>query len=316
MMSLFDIVQRWVSEPPPDHLFEITENGLAGVSTRTPVQIRQQVLVERSLAASPSAPNLIKPHLYREALMHVCGKAAGGRGNSRVGAALVIPDYAVRMAILDFEQFPAGEEERNALIRFRLRKSVPFHIDEAQVSHSVQVREPGHIEVLAVAIARSILNEYEAVLADAGFRVGLVMPSAIAALPLCSGPEDGLRLVAKAAGSTVTVLLIEHGRMRLVRCLDLASGASGDEEHVHEEQVEEGNFNVLALLQQTLAYAEDQIGQPAKRLVLVGFGGATEALGKVAQQEFGLSYTGVRSKFGAATEHNAGLLGLLEQYAA
>ena len=40
--------------------------------------------------------------------------------------ALVIPDYAVRMAILDFEDFPAKPEDRIKLLHFRLRKSVPF----------------------------------------------------------------------------------------------------------------------------------------------------------------------------------------------
>jgi type IV pilus assembly protein PilM len=276
--SLLDIVQRWVPEPPPDHLFEITESSLAGVSPRAPGEVRQQVLAERSLAASPSAPNLLKPHLYRDALAQAVGIAGQDRRKGpalnanvlkRGATGLVIPDYAVRMAILDFEEFPSGQEERDALIRFRLRKSVPFHIDEAQVAYSIQVNEPKRIEVLAIAIARPILNEYETLFTDAGYRVGLVTPSCIAALPLCAGSEPGLRVVAKAAGSTLSVLLLEQGRVRLVRCLDLtASDADG---------IAEGNFNILALLQQTLAYAEDQIGQPAKRLLLCGFGPETDA---------------------------------------
>src|SRR5438105_5451459 len=131
-MPLIDIVQRWVPEPPPDRLFEITETSLAGVSPGTPGEMKQQVFIERSLAASPSAPNLLKPHLYRGALAHVSGSATAGRtaAPKQPATGLVIPDYAVRMAILDFEEFPAREEDRNALIRFRLRKTVPFHIDE------------------------------------------------------------------------------------------------------------------------------------------------------------------------------------------
>jgi type IV pilus assembly protein PilM len=285
---------------------------LAGVCPRVPSEIRQQVLIERSLTASPSAPNLLKPHLYRGALSQVCSSARQdtrkGAGLKRAATGLVIPDYAVRMAILDFEEFPSGVEERNALIRFRLRKSVPFHIDEAQVAYSVQVNEPKRIEVLAIAIARPILNEYETLFTDAGYRVGLVTPSSIAALPLCIGPEPGLKVVAKVAGSTLSILLLEQGRVRLVRCLDLTA-SEGD-------GIPEGDFNVLALLQQTLAYAEDQIGQTARRLLLVGFGPETDTFGRLAQEELGIPYTGVRSKFGTASQLNAGLLGLLEQYAA
>jgi len=271
-------------------------------------------LIERSLAVSPSAPNLLKPQLFRDALPRVSASIASPsarssrNGPKRATTALVIPDYAVRMAILDFEEFPATDEERSALIRFRLRKGVPFHIDEAQVAYSVQLNEPKRVEVLAVAIARPILDEYESLFSNAGYRVGLVTPSSIAALPLYSGAEPGLKLVAKTAGSTLSVLLLEQGRVRLVRCLDLASGEG--------EETEPGDFNILALLQQTLAYAEDQIGQPATRLMLCGFGHETETLGRIAQQELGVPYSPVRGRFGTASQQNAGLLGLLEQYAA
>lgn len=247
---------------------------------------------------------MLKPHLYRDALPRVFGTAAV----KRVAAAVVIPDYAVRMAILDFEDFPSGDEERAALLRFRLRKSVPFHIEEAQLAYSVQVSEPKRIEVLAVAIARPILEEYEAIFTQAGYRVGLVTPSAIASLRLCANPQAGLTLLAKAAGSTLSVLLLDQSRVRLVRCLDLTAGE--EEESRREDQT------VLPFLQQTLAYAEDQLGQPVRRLLLCGFGPETERLGIRAQKEFGIPYAPVRSKFGAPTQENAGLLGLLEQYAA
>ncbi|MBV9759767.1 MAG: hypothetical protein JO340_04295 [Acidobacteriaceae bacterium] len=268
------------------------------------MQNRQEVLGERGLAPSPSAPNLLKPHLFREALQRVTGTSAP----KRAAAALVIPDYAVRMAILDFEEFPAGESERIPLIRFRLRKSVPFHIDEAQLAYSIQLQEAKRVEVLAVAIAHPILAEYERIFTDAGYRVGLVTPSCIATLPLCGGSAPGLTLLAKAAGSTFSVVLLEQGRVRLVRCLDMAG--------VEGQETEPEDRSILALLQQTLAYAEDQIGHTVGRLLLCGFGPETDALGKLAQREFGIAYAAVRSKFGTASQENAGLLGLLEQYAA
>jgi len=304
LLPLMDHIQRWISEPPPDHLFEVTETCLSAVSPRNPNQSRQEILGERALAASPSTPNLLKAHLFREALPRVAGTSAP----KRTGTALVIPDYAVRMTILDFEEFPATDAERIPLLRFRLRKSVPFHIDEAQLAYAVQQQEPKRIEILAIAIARPILDEYERIFTDAGYRVGLVTPSCIATLPLCAGTASGLTLLAKAAGSTLSVLLLEQGRVRLVRCLDLA-GSEG-------EEVEHEDRSILALLQQTLAYAEDQIGQSVGRLLLCGFGPETESLGKLAQREFGIAYSPVRSKFGVASQENAGLLGLLEQYAA
>ena len=277
---------------------------MACASPRSPGPPTQENFIEHAASASPAAPNVLKPQLYRDALQRI----TSGSSLKRNAAAIVIPDYAVRMALLDFEEFPSGEEERVALLRFRLRKTVPFHIDEAQLAYSIQAEEPRHIEVLAVAIARPILNEYEALFSDAGYRVGLVTPSSIGALGLCASNEKGLVLLAKVAGSTVSALLLQQGRIRLVRCLDLAAGEG--------EPVKSREETVLPLLQQTLAYAEDQIGERVSRLILCGFGSATESVGKLAQQEFGLPYAVVSSRFGAASQENAGLLGLLEQYAA
>jgi type IV pilus assembly protein PilM len=300
---LIDRIQQWVSEPPPDHLFEITESSLAAVSPRIPAQQKQEVLPERGAVASPAAHNLLKPQLYQDALQRL----VPGGSAKRSAAALVIPDYAVRMAMVDFEQFPANEAERLALLRFRLRKTVPFPIDEAQLAYSVQLNEPKRIEVLAVAIARPILEEYETLLTSSGYRVGVVMPSSLAALPLCAGAQRGLTVLAKAAGATLTILLLEAGRVRLVRCLDLA--VSEGEAMPRDEET------VLPVLRQTLAYAEDQIGQPVTRLLLCGFGTDTDSIGALVQEELGISYSPLRSKYGAASQAKAGLLGLLEQYA-
>ncbi len=277
---------------------------MACVSPHAPGEQRRELLPELGLAASPSAPNLLKPELYRDALPRVSAAANPRRART----ALVIPDYAARMGILDFENFPAKSEEQMTLLRFRLRKSVPFPIDEAQLGYAVQFQQAGRVEVLAVAIAKPILAEYESIFVDAGYRLGLVLPSSIAALRLCEHGESGLTLLVKAAGTTISVVLLEKGRVLLVRSLDL----TGEEPQWQRPAAEV----VMPLLQQTFAYCEDQIGQPAARLLLCGFGPETDSLGQLAELEFGIPTAPVRSKFGIASQENAGLLGLLEQYAA
>lgn len=303
-MPLPPFLQHWISDPPPKFLFEVTEHSLACVSPRSPEAQRREALLEAGLTASPSAPNILRPNLYREALPKVA-ILDGTRGEH---AALVIPDYAARMAILDFEAFPSKGEEQVKLLRFRLRKSVPFPIEEAQLAYSVQFQQGARVEVLAVAIARPILLEYESLFIDAGFRLGLVQPSSLAALRLCDQEEPGLTLMVKAAGSTLSVILLDEGRVRMIRSLDL----TGEE----DEWRRPGAEAVLLLLQQTFAYCEDQIGKPAARLMLCGFGPETDSLAENAEREFAIPAYPARSRFGIASQENAGLLGLLEQYAA
>jgi type IV pilus assembly protein PilM len=295
---------NWLSDPPPDHVFEISEFALAGVSPREPDRQNRERFTNRGLTASPSLPNIVRPQLYREALP----KVAAANGARRLTTALIIPDYAVRIAIVDFEEFPPREEDRIALLRFRLRKTVPFHIEEARLAYSIQDSRLGHFEILAVAIANPILEEYESIFVEAGHRVGLVVPSLIAAMQFCEAGNEGITLLAKSAGSTLSIGLIEQGRLRLVRCLDLTAEDHADADHFGR--------SAFPVLQQTLAFAEDQLEQKVNRALLCGFGADTGVLGEQMEQEFGIPYTPVSSRFGPAHGENAGLLGLLEQFAA
>ena len=292
-------------------MFEITEYALAAANSRTPTEQKKGILEERGLMASPSAPNLLKPQLYREALGLTLGKA-GKRANS----ALVIPDYAVRMAVLDFEEFPAGETERMALLRFRMRKSVPFPIDEAKLSYSVQFTNEKLVEVLVVVIARPILEDYERIFLDAGFRLGMVLPSIVATLHLCDMTTRGVTLLAKATGFTLTVVLLEPGRVRLIRCVDLSGGEDAPGVTPGRVAAFESAKTMMPLVQQTLAYAEDQLGELVSQVLLIGFEAETELLGARITNDFGVPFSALRSKFGSASLENAGLLGMLEKYAA
>jgi type IV pilus assembly protein PilM len=269
---------------------------------------KNEFLSERGLLASPSSPNILKPQLYQAAL----GATKGKRGNS----ALVIPDYAVRMAVLDFEQFPAGEAERTALLRFRLRKSVPFPIDEARLSYSIQFTNEKLVEVLVVAIARPILEDYERIFVDAGYRLGMVLPSVVATLPLCDVTTRGVTLLAKATGFTLSVVLLEPGRVRLIRCVDLTGGEDAAGGTNDRATPFESARILLPLLQQTLAYAEDQLGEPVSQILLSGFEIATEKLGERIVNDFRIPFRTLSSRFGSTSVENAGLLGMLEKYAA
>lgn len=310
-MSIIDQLHKWLADPPPEHVFEMTEYALTTGSSRVPTEQKRESLVERGLTASPIAPNILKPQLYREALE----KTAGAAGK-RAKAVLVIPDYAVRMAVLDFEEFPAGEEQRTALIRFRLRKSVPFPIDEAQLSYSVQFTDEKLVEVLAVAVARPILEDYERIFVDAGYKLGMVLPSIIAALPLCNVTKKGLTLLAKTTGFTLTVVLLEPGRVRLVRCVDLATGEEEAGTLPQRVKPEQSAAVMVPLVQQTLAYAEDQLGNPVSLVLLSGFEGETETLGARITNDFDVPFRALTSRFGAASPENLGVLGMLEKYAA
>ena len=196
------------------------------------------------------------------------------------------------MAILDFEEFPANHGERLSLLRFRLKKTVPFHIDEAQLSYSIQRDQPGHIEVLAVTVARPILVEYETLFVEAGLRVGMVVPSLLAALTFCGQSHQGIRCSLKPPKPPCPWASSKRAVSAWCGALILALR--------NWRGTARSNSPVFPILRQTLAFAEDQLGQPVNRAMLCGFGPETNTLGERIEEEFGIPFTFVKSRFGPA----------------
>jgi type IV pilus assembly protein PilM len=140
---------------------------------------------------------------------------------------LVLPDAAVRVLLLEFEQLPAKPVEALAVVRFRLKKLLPFDADDAAVSYQVMSSGKSIVRVLAVAVPKEVLAEYEAMVREAGFEPGAVLPSTLAA---CAGlPEmEAAQLIVNAGETSITTAIVQGGVLLLHRTVDL--GMSGSPE--------------------------------------------------------------------------------------
>jgi type IV pilus assembly protein PilM len=292
-MSLWSRISRLVKDPPPDHVFEFSEAGIAFAhpgNGHGSAETGFAPFEPGTLLPSPVEDNMRRP----EAIASLLSRIAAPNGNKkRRSAAVILPDYAARVSVLDFASFPSAPEEQLPLIRFRLKKTIPFDIDSAAVSYFVQPSETGRkIEVVAVTVALEIIARYEALLRGANFHPGEVTTSALAALNLYRGPDQNadVAIVAKLAGRALSLMVVAGEFLKLFRCVELE--AAGEEE-------------VLSVLQPTFAYVEDELGTPARRLVLCGFpNGALAGLNRETEV--------LRSRLGSPGAFNAGLLGYLE----
>jgi type IV pilus assembly protein PilM len=119
---------------------------------------------------------------------------------------LIVPDTSVRVFVLDFDSLPAKAIETVPVLRFRLRKMVPFDVEHAAVSYQMLVQEPGNVKVLATVMPGPALAEYEAVVRAAGYEPGAVLPSSLAALAALDSLEPILaaNLTAQALTTSIT----------------------------------------------------------------------------------------------------------------
>jgi type IV pilus assembly protein PilM len=297
---MVDKIKSLLQDPPPAMAFEVSEAGIAAARIGARTELEFVPLRPGTLAVSPLKENVLDADEFMAAVRSLAGTQAARR---RKDAALILPDFSARISVLDFDHFPKDAKEQASLIRFRLKRSVPFDVETAALSYWAQdgvAREGGKakVDVVVVMAPLEIVSRYEAPFRMAGMNPGLVTTSSLAALELA--PEGGLSVLAKLSGRVLTVLVRDKIQLKLVRCLELPSPSLAD---------------IAAVLIPTFVYIEDNLGRPADKLFLCGFGAEEQEAERRFAEELSVEVEPLRSPLGTPGENNAGLLGYLRSIA-
>ena len=277
-----NFLKNLLEEPPPAHIFEISQAGIAYAHSG---HLGFRPFEPDVLNVTPARDNIQRPDEFNNHVAAVAPKAA-----KRRQAALILPDFAARVQVLDFDQFPSTAEEQLSLIKFRVRKTVPFDIESSIVSYEVQPSDK-RVDVLAAVMALEIVARYEAPFRAAGYQPGIVTTSSLAALNLA--PSTGVVIVVKVSGRTMNVMVQDGRRLRLARTVELDRVDLDD---------------VLAVLHPTIAYVEDELATRPETLYFIGPADAAGDLGRELQ----LPVEVLQSRYGTPGEFNAGLYGYLQ----
>jgi type IV pilus assembly protein PilM len=284
-----------LQDPPPAMAFEISEAGIAAARIGARAELEFHPLKPGTLTISPLKENVLDAEAFSAAVRAL---SATQSARKRKDVALILPDVCTRIAVLDFDGFPSDLKEQLSLIRFRLKRTVPFDVESAAVSFFSQPAINKKIDVVVVMSPLEIVSRYEAPFRAAGMTPGLVTASSIAALDLA--PDTDRNVVAKLSGQVLTVLVREKTALKLVRCLEIPSNSLDD---------------IAGVLLPTFVYVEDNLGGKAEKLLLCGFGASADEAQRRFQEELGVPVESLRSPLGAPGENNAGLLGYLRSIA-
>ncbi len=285
------LISRIIDDPPPQYVFELSEAGLAvaRIEPHGEPRIGFEPFPPETISVSPVRDNV----LQMDALSAAVGTFAPKDGK-RARAVLILPDFSVRVSVLDFDSFPADAEQQRALVRFRIRKSLPFDVDAASLSYYAQPNGKKWDVVVAVAPVE-ILARYEAPFRAAGFHPGVVSTSSLCALEMVK--DDGVSVVAKLSGRTLTLAVAAGGALKLHRTIELTTSDPAE---------------VASHLFPTFAYMEDQLNARPERVLVCGFGARTHDIWSEIGREVDAEAEPLRSRFGSPEQHNAGLFGYLE----
>lgn len=286
---------RWLNAMPhPSVVLEIGPSRVAAARWAMVSGSLDSVAVEAlpvgALMPSPVDTNVTQPDALASALRRVLNQVPT-RG---APLALLVPDPVVRVFILPFENLPRNAEDALPLLRWRLKKSVPFDVDETGVSWMRQRGRDGSLEIVAAIAQRRILREYEEIVESAGAHAGVVLSSTLASLPLLE--EHGSTLLTRLCGRTLTAVIVRGNTLCVYRSTEMPADA--------------GVLDPRAVLDEVfpaIAYYQDTWEDSIDHIYLGGFGGREDVFRDAFSAELkhnveSLSESEIARRLGAATK--------------
>jgi type IV pilus assembly protein PilM len=221
-------------------------------------------------AITPSAveANLTQADDVRAAFTKAVGQLSSGVQE----VALLIPDPVIRVFVVHFDSFPRDPDEAVPMLRWKLKKSVPFEAEETLVSYMRQSPKEDGVDVVTALARLRIIRDYEQLAESVGLVPAVVMSSTLASLPLVDDRQP--TLLARVVGSSLTTAIVRDGSLCGYRCTDLP-------------------LDIDALMPQTLleevfpltAYYQDTFHEDIRDVRLAGLGSRTEEFGRLLEGE-------------------------------
>ena len=230
---------------------EITPEGV--LAAALPGTGEAPVYAYASLSPGALLPGIGEPNIRDIEAVAAAFRSALGQVSPRThDVTLVLPDTAVRIFVLDFDSLPPRTADVLPVLRFRLRKMVPFDVEHAGVTYQVLSQTQAECRVLTAVLPGPILAEYEAAVRAAGYEPGAVLPSSLAALEAVDSMEAVL--AASVSPLALTTTITNGSDLLLHRTLDLP-----DDPELRLGEIQRG-IAVAA------AYFEDKLQAPAREL--------------------------------------------------
>jgi type IV pilus assembly protein PilM len=265
------LLSSWLASPPPDAAVEISPERVAAAT----LTARGSDLVLHGYASEPlpagavvaslTAHNMVDRPRVVEALQTVLDRL----GSRPRRVALVIPDAAARVSLVRFEKVPARREDLDQLVRWQLKKSAPFPLDDACVTYTPGVRGADGAEFLVALARRDIVREYEGICDEVGAYAGLVDLATLSVINLFVG-SPGI-----PAGDWLVVhIQPEYTSLAIMR---------GQHAIFYRTRPQADDDALADLVHQTAMYYQDRLSGQGFVRVLLGGAGRVPGFAEVAR---------------------------------
>jgi len=222
-LDLVRRLARWLEATPhPPIAIEISADQVAGARFTRSGSLGGHAI--EPLPVGALVPSAIETNLLNaSAVKAAVGKVAQSLGANDEDAALLIPDPVIRVFVQHFDDFPRSTQEAIPMLRWKLKKSVPFELDETLLSYMRQAPRAEGVDVVTGVARLRVIREYESLLDNLSLRPGVVLSSTLAAITLLD--DNKPTLLARISGTSLTTAIVREGVLAGYRCTELPAHA-------------------------------------------------------------------------------------------
>ena len=244
--GLLSRLSRWLDAMPHPHLaIEFAPDRVAAARWKgnSVDEFTVETLPPAALVPSAVEANVINASALKSAMANIVSRLRARDQD----VALILPDPVIRVFVQHFDEFPRSSQEAIPMLRWKLKKSIPFEADETVISY---MRQPARAEGVGIvtALARlRILREYEGLAEGVDLHPGVVLSSSLAAISLLE--DNKATLLARLSGVSLTTAIVRGGVLCGYRCTELPAH-SGD---ITPKMLLDEIYPVAAYYQDTLS---------------------------------------------------------------
>jgi len=212
-------VTRWLDATPhPPLAMEITPERVAAARfgrTGALDGYAVEPLPPRAIVPSAVESNIGNAAAVKLAVSNACVRLRAKDED----VALILPDPVIRVFVQHFDEFPRSTSEAEPMLRWKLKKSVPFEVDETLISFMRQSPRDEGMDIVTALARLRIIREYEALAEGAALLPGVVLSSSLAAITLLDDQRP--TLLARVSGNSLTTAIVREGVLCAYRCTEL-----------------------------------------------------------------------------------------------
>lgn len=150
---------------------------------------------------------------------------------------VTLPDTVGRIIMLDVEGRFKSRAEGLDIIRWKLKKNLPFDIADTHLDYQqLSVRENGDMALMVALVSRAVITQYEELLMAAGFtpaRIDFNSFNLYRAFENRLAPQDDVTLIT-FYDSTLSIMIFADGILEFQRVKEL-SGSRGVDSRIYME---------------------------------------------------------------------------------